>query len=333
MKTENVTTNTTSYCSGCRNVTSWTQKTKKLVCDSCKTAFPCSYKCDHWDCREARGEARADKNGVLRLIATLLLFVSPLPLFSCASDNPNLNNPDANPASPPTPPGSRSPNSPYATHTPGAAPQAPNPAPLPAAMDGQGSAGGDAGAVDARALSQDSGAAASDARAAGDGVPSILQPSPEMPKCFYGGKQRGCPFLRQEPTGVFSLNAKVEDLKGQISTIGCVMPVLESGPYGRVYWVQEYEGVKYLIGAQDPCGAGRFDPAEKPSYTNLNDLSLLCSQINGANNLGQVDQDWIPILGVKQIRTIEITRNGYPCAKVGQCKWGICIDSNGKVLK
>jgi hypothetical protein len=54
-----------SFCNKCRKRTTWVRGRTAETCQECRGRFPCRA-CTHADCREARGELVADKNGVLR---------------------------------------------------------------------------------------------------------------------------------------------------------------------------------------------------------------------------------------------------------------------------
>jgi len=67
-----------AHCNtNCHAVTTWSGRSPKRVrCNGCKTPFPCPTSegrepCKHWDCMEARGEARPDSHGVLRTLDEL----------------------------------------------------------------------------------------------------------------------------------------------------------------------------------------------------------------------------------------------------------------------
>jgi hypothetical protein len=59
----------TSWCCGCKASKTWKGSGQRVHCTGCGTAFPCAHACAHWDCREEKGLAKADSNGVLKLVA------------------------------------------------------------------------------------------------------------------------------------------------------------------------------------------------------------------------------------------------------------------------
>lgn len=315
-----------SFCNNCRKVTSWRRTRKRSRCLSCNTIFPCAHACEHWDCREERGEAKPDANGILRLVTPTLLILAlslaSLAPLACGGDDPRDQSQDASPSLSPSP-------LPALTDA-----ASPSPTPRPMGPPSPQTPGADAGAVDggvtgnvsADARSGDAGSSSGDTGDAGSkdgGTPPILQP-----KLDAGGScQQGswCPLAVDEGSGIYSL--KSGTTKPPSSCILGTGSLYEIG----VYWFQDYQGKRYVFRIVGSCAiTGDAQPYVIFPYVKIEDVNPECGKLTDQI---QLTGEWKSFVGPHTfVETGAL--DGVSCAnKRGRCARYQCYDSSGKVIK
>jgi hypothetical protein len=318
-----------SFCTNCRKVTSWRKARKRSRCLSCNAIFPCAHACEHWDCREERGEVKPDSNGVLRLVHPAILILalsfSSLFSFSCGGDpDNNLSDPKDAQAS--------SPSSDTASPSPTPRPTGPPSPQTPCADAGativMQDAGGP-GATDMRAMdggiapNADGGSAVADARDMGT-LP-ILQPKLDAGRSCQPGSL--CPMAVDEGSGIYSLKAGYT--KPPASCIQGTNTESFSAS-GNVYWFQDYQGKRYVFRITGSCAAGATQPHTIFPYAKIEDVNPECGTLTDQI---QLTGEWNSFVGPHTfVETGAL--DGISCAnKRGRCARYQCYDSSGKVIK
>jgi hypothetical protein len=347
-----------SFCTNCRKITSWRKARKRSRCLSCNTIFPCAHVCEHWDCREERGEAKPDSNGVLRLVppAILIFALSSLFSFSCGGDPDNnlsdpkdaqVSSPSPDAASPfptPRPTGPPSPQTPGAdagtmivmqdAGDAGAADMWVTGGGIAPNADG-GSTGADvgtmivmqdaggAGAADMRVM--DGGIApnadggSAGADARDTGVPPILQPKLDAGGRCQPGSQ--CPMAVDEGSGIYSLKS------GTTNPPTSCIPGTGSFSAIGVYWFQDYQGKRYVFRIIGTCPTGATQPYVRFPYVKLEDVNPECGILTDQIQLGG---EWNSFVGP---HTFVVDRDTSCANNRGRCARYQCYDSSGKVIK
>lgn len=311
-----------SFCNNCRKVTSWRKARKRSRCLSCNTIFPCAHACEHWDCREERGEAKPDANGVLRLVTPTLLILAlslaSLATSACGGSAADDNPSDALPALPASSDAAPPFSMPRTQGPP--SPQTP---------------GADAGAVDgvvtggtvADARSGDMGAPPSDVGDGGNGAkdggaPPILQPKPDAGGSCQPGS--ACPLAVDEGSGIYSLKSGTTKPPSS-----CILGTGSLSAVG-VYWFQDYQGKRYAFRIVGSCAVGATQPHTIFPYVKIEDVNPECGTLTDQL---QLSGEWKSFVGPHTfVETGAL--DGVSCMnKRGRCARYQCYDSSGKVVK